>query len=279
MPVCAYVKLPSGVTWLVWFRRIDDRAVSRFAPDCAAAVATGSGAFGELTSLLSSHSLICSCNCYRTEGFEVIKFGTGDVDRLWLAIDKRTEDECWPWIAKSRHWKGYGIITIANGKPGGVKLVASRMMCFIAHGPEPFEKAKALHSCDNPPCCNPAHLRWGTQKENVEDAKERDRHVNPPRIHSNPEWNAKRLAAMPKGEALHNQSLSEEKTREIWRLHFEHKSASEIAKIVGSSAHVVYDVCRGRSWRHLPSAPSIEELKKGGVRRGFNQFSRTDTPP
>lgn len=26
-----------------------------------------------------------------------------------------------------------------------------------------------MHTCDNPPCCNPAHLRCGTQKENIED--------------------------------------------------------------------------------------------------------------
>jgi hypothetical protein len=26
-----------------------------------------------------------------------------------------------------------------------------------------------MHSCDNPPCCNPAHLRVGTALENVQD--------------------------------------------------------------------------------------------------------------
>lgn len=242
-------------------------------PDCAAAVFSGSGALGVLTSLLSSRSLICSCNRYRTEGLHVINFGQGDIARLWLAIDKRTEDECWPWIAKSRHWKGYGLMTIANGKSGGVKIAASRMMCFIAHGPEPFEKAKALHSCDNPPCCNPKHLRWGTQKDNVADANERKRHVNPPRMHSNPEWNAKRLAAMPKGEALHNQSLTEAQAREVMRLHMDHRNVSQISEATGIKKHAIADICRGRSWRHLEGIPSLDELKTGGVRRGFNQFS------
>ena len=40
----------------------------------------------------------------------------------------------------------------------------------------------ALHSCDNPPCCNPTHLRWGTISENTREAFERnheyrERHV------------------------------------------------------------------------------------------------------
>jgi hypothetical protein len=32
-----------------------------------------------------------------------------------------------------------------------------------------------LHSCDNPPCINPAHLREGSQAENIADAVARGR--------------------------------------------------------------------------------------------------------
>ncbi|WP_369074505.1 helix-turn-helix domain-containing protein [Rhizobium ruizarguesonis] len=30
-----------------------------------------------------------------------------------------------------------------------------------------LREKNTLHSCDNKLCCNPAHLRWGTQSENV----------------------------------------------------------------------------------------------------------------
>jgi hypothetical protein len=32
-----------------------------------------------------------------------------------------------------------------------------------------------LHRCDNPPCCNPAHLFVGTQKQNLEDMRRKGR--------------------------------------------------------------------------------------------------------
>lgn len=194
-----------------------------------------------------------------------------EIDRFWTKVLVGKPDECWPWTAKAKHHAGYGVMRISSM---GRNIVASRISCFLAYGAPPQGLKNALHSCDNPPCCNPNHLRWGTQKDNSADAIERGRQVNPPDTHSNPEWNAKRLAAMPKGADLHNQSLTEPLVREIWRLHFDGKSAPEIASTLDVNRHPVIDVCRGRSWRHLPDAPSIESLKASGAVRGFNQFSR-----
>lgn len=203
----------------------------------------------------------------------MFKMSERDVARFWAKVNCLGDDECWPWAELSKSAAGYGLFTLATGKSGGVKVVASRISCFLAHGEPPLPNSKSLHSCDNPPCCNPKHLRWGNSQDNVDDAKARNRSVNPPNTHENPEWNAKRLAAMPKGENLHNQSLTEHQAREIFRLHMNHHNVSQISDKTGIKKHVVADVCRGRSWRHLPDAPTIDELKQGGVRRGFNQFS------
>lgn len=53
-------------------------------------------------------------------------------------------------------------------------LGAHRVAYEIANGPIP-DDLWVLHSCDNPPCCNPSHLRVGTYKDNVRDRVERDR--------------------------------------------------------------------------------------------------------
>jgi hypothetical protein len=40
--------------------------------------------------------------------------------------------------------------------------------------PEPGKNI-ACHTCDNPICCNPDHLYWGSQSDNMRDARNRKR--------------------------------------------------------------------------------------------------------
>ena len=194
----------------------------------------------------------------------MINLSENDITRFWSKVERRGDDECWPWLAKSKHRFGYGCLKIKSGK----NLVASRVSAFLAYGPPPEGKGNAIHSCDNPSCCNPKHLRWGNQKDNSADAVERGRNSNPPA-----NYPGRHTGKMPRGENLWNQSLTECKVREIWRLHLSGKNITEISDAVDAKKHAVADVCRGRGWRHLADAPSIEELKRGGVRRGYNQFS------
>jgi hypothetical protein len=91
-----------------------------------------------------------------------------DLARLWDKIDKRGPDACWPWTGACFS-AGYGSFSL-----GGSSVGAHRIVCAMWHGLAAGRFA--IHSCDNPPCCNPAHLRWGTHAENMEDRGVRGRH-------------------------------------------------------------------------------------------------------
>lgn len=92
------------------------------------------------------------------------------LERLLNRIDQSGgPDACWPWTGWTND-RGYGHITIDDGnvKRG---MGAHKAMYIIAKGPVP-DGLFVLHSCDNPPCCNPEHLRVGTQVENMADRRE-----------------------------------------------------------------------------------------------------------
>lgn len=51
-----------------------------------------------------------------------------------------------------------------------------RVSYFLTHGHLPPAPLVIRHTCDNPPCCNPAHLVPGTYQDNARDCVERGRH-------------------------------------------------------------------------------------------------------
>ena len=98
------------------------------------------------------------------------------VRRFWPKVDRSGgPDACWPWTAKAKHPYGYGRMTSGRG----TNLKAHQIAFALAYGP--IGKAWIRHACDNPICCNPAHLIAGTAKDNTQDAIKRGRLKNPPR--------------------------------------------------------------------------------------------------
>lgn len=83
-------------------------------------------------------------------------------------VERRGPDECWPWPGATI--KGYGYIQRRSPRRS---WLVHRLAYLAAHG-DPGD-LHVLHSCDNPRCCNPAHLRLGTNADNVRDRADRRR--------------------------------------------------------------------------------------------------------
>jgi hypothetical protein len=65
----------------------------------------------------------------------------------------------------ARSTKGYGQVRV-----DGVLHYAHRIVAAHHYGPAPEDRPIVMHSCDNPPCVNAAHLRYGTVSENGAEA-------------------------------------------------------------------------------------------------------------
>lgn len=96
------------------------------------------------------------------------------MERFWSKVNKT--DGCWIWTAY-RDDKGYGCFGFR-----GKVWKAHRVAYELATGPIPTG-AHILHSCDNPSCVNPEHLRAGTHADNMRDKVARGRDFQASQTH------------------------------------------------------------------------------------------------
>ncbi|RKS06677.1 HNH endonuclease [Nocardiopsis sp. Huas11] len=103
--------------------------------------------------------------------------GISDYDRFMSHTDTSGgPDSCWPWL-RYKDRGGYGEFDVTrNGRQK--KYKATRWILAYTLGRELTSDELAMHSCDNPPCVNPRHLRVGTHAENMEDMRARKRFRN-----------------------------------------------------------------------------------------------------
>lgn len=99
------------------------------------------------------------------------RWGLTAEERFWRKVQRRGPHECWPWIGACGSG-GYGAISV---RENGVskRWTAHRRAWVLVNGPIPArddgQESWILHTCDYPPCVNPAHLKLGTPRENTAD--------------------------------------------------------------------------------------------------------------
>jgi len=94
-----------------------------------------------------------------------------NMQRFWEKVDHSAGPlACWPW-QDGKDRDGYGRFHV--NRPGNTGERAHRVAFGLATGEDPIS---VLHRCDNPGCCNPAHLFAGDQALNNRDAHRKGRY-------------------------------------------------------------------------------------------------------
>ena len=146
------------------------------------------------------------------------------MEHFWSKVDQSEgPDACWPWTA-ARHERGYGLFSIDG------KLRTAQAVALELHTGEKADGRHGLHSCDNPPCCNPAHLFWGSRSDNMSDMHQKQRHP--------------RMRGASNGAA----KLCE---GQIDLVRASPKSARALAKELGVNRATIDAVRAGKTWVHV----------------------------
>lgn len=152
--------------------------------------------------------------------------------RFWSKVDRRGDDECWPWLAARKPPFGYGDFYVSREG----RTTASRISLALALG-RPLERHEsACHRCDNPPCCNPAHLFAGTQSDNAFDSIQKGR--------NRPVLGARNSRSV----------LTEEQVRDIRAHHYYLGLHADLGRHYGVAATTILRVRTGLNWRHVDEA-------------------------
>lgn len=157
-------------------------------------------------------------------------------DRYWEKVNIKNNDECWNWLA-AQDGHGRGVVRYNN------KNVVAHRISYLLHYGELNKDLNILHKCDNPICCNPHHLKQGTQAENMQECRDRGRNYNP--NGTKLDWN---------------------KVREIRYYSFHMRYSSyKLASMFGVSRPNINQVVNNKTWketREIARSRYGDELKK-----------------
>ncbi len=134
---------------------------------------------------------------------------------FWTKVQAGPVDDCWPWLA-SKFDDGYGCFQLPFQDGRSRARKASRVAWALANGRWPALEELVMHTCDQQPgngyrkCCNPRHLKLGTNNENMADMAGKGRASQ-----GDEHWTNQRPEDRLRGSAVGNSKLTEEQVRII----------------------------------------------------------------
>lgn len=154
--------------------------------------------------------------------------------RFWSKVDRSGgPDACWLWTA-NRNRNGYGTLKVGSRRDATRRtMLAHRKAWELMRGQIPPGSC-VLHRCDNPPCCNPAHLFLGTQADNLAD------------------MHAKGRGRGPVGRRNSRARFNEMSVRVIRFLRAKGTPVNALARAHKTGRCTIWCIATRRTWQHVP---------------------------
>ena len=142
-------------------------------------------------------------------------------EAFWKYVTPGKPNECWEWTGCC-FTSGYSEIAFQY------RVLRAHRISYEMHKGGITANLYVCHTCDNPPCVNPAHLFLGTAQDNATDSKLKGR--------------KKQIGKNRKGK-----KLTIAQVREI-RLLAYNTSTAKLAKRFMVSLPTIYDIWQERCW-------------------------------
>ena len=164
------------------------------------------------------------------------------VQAAWFWERVAKSDGCWEWT-RGKNRGGYGKFR-TRGRHGKFHR-AHRAAWELTNGPIP-DGLCVCHRCDNPPCCNPAHLFLGTQAENLRDMVAKGRGPS-----------GAELGRRSAGEANGNRKLTALQVSEILARLAQGQTSVSIAAAYGVDRSNIRLIANGKTWRRVSAGGQV----------------------
>lgn len=158
----------------------------------------------------------------------------------FFARISQPEYGCRLWLGCLDSRSLYGVV-----KYRGRQRSAHAVALILATGQDPAGMC-AMHSCDNPRCCAPEHLRWGTNQENMADKVSKGRQSR----------GAKHRAAIGDRDDMRgvNNYQTHLREQDVLALR-ERVGRGEKTRVLAKELHVsystIYSIVHRRTWVHI----------------------------
>lgn len=163
----------------------------------------------------------------------------GNSEKFWARVDVRGDADCWEWTGPKKNGT-YGFYAPMPG----VLLKAHRVAFALFNG-SIDDSMLVCHKCDNPSCCNPAHLFLGTPRDNSQDMVRKNR------------------KASIKGASNPVAKLTPEQVRSIF---LDQRINREIASEYGVQCSLISQIRRRTIWADVTADLPEQPRRKTGTR-------------